>query len=174
MFRSSHRLQSSSFLGLPCDRILNMNHKKKLQWSLWVVIRYHSGGRGRGAAGLYFFEQALLDPQQVLVRGIKERLLGGSWVVISRVTSPLIWIVTTVTLLVTPLITTHEPPSTPLSPTGAHQLAFFGVCLTVSVAHGSAPLIGLWKFMTPKPPQIYSGGFISAGNPEPPTPKPKP
>ena len=38
------------------------------------------------------------------------RLLGGSWVVISRVRviSPLIWIVT---LLITPLITTHEPPS---------------------------------------------------------------
>ena len=75
-----------------------MNHKKKLQWSLWVVIRYHSGGRGRGAAGLYFFEQGLLDPQQVLVRGIKERLLGGSWVVISRVISPLIWVISIVIL----------------------------------------------------------------------------
>ena len=31
--------------------------------------------------------------------------LGGSWVVISRVISPLIWLVT---LLITPLITTHE------------------------------------------------------------------
>ena len=38
-------------------------------------------------------------------------LLGGSWVVISRVISPLIWVISTVTLLVTPLITTHEPPS---------------------------------------------------------------
>ena len=35
-------------------------------------------------------------------------VLGGSWVVISRVISPLIWIVT---LLITPLIATHEPPS---------------------------------------------------------------
>ena len=36
-------------------------------------------------------------------------LLGGSWVVISRVNyKSLIWIVT---LLITPLITTHEPPS---------------------------------------------------------------
>ena len=35
-------------------------------------------------------------------------MLGGSWVDISRVKSPLIWIVT---LLITPLITTHEPPS---------------------------------------------------------------
>ena len=38
-------------------------------------------------------------------------LLGGSWVVISGVISPLIWSVTIVTLLTTPLITTHEPPS---------------------------------------------------------------
>ena len=37
-------------------------------------------------------------------------LLGGSWVVISGVISPLICIVT---LLITPFITTHEPPSKP-------------------------------------------------------------
>ena len=36
--------------------------------------------------------------------------LGGSWVVISGVISPLIWFSTIVTLLITPLITTHEPP----------------------------------------------------------------
>ena len=35
-------------------------------------------------------------------------VLGGSWVVISGVISPLICIVT---LLITPFITTHEPPS---------------------------------------------------------------
>ena len=38
-------------------------------------------------------------------------LLGGSWAVISMVISPLIWVITIVTLLITPLITTHEPPS---------------------------------------------------------------
>ena len=38
-------------------------------------------------------------------------LLGGSWVVKSGVKSPLIWVITIVTLLLTPLITTHEPPS---------------------------------------------------------------
>ena len=31
----THRLQSSSFLGLPY-RVLNINHKKELLWSLWV------------------------------------------------------------------------------------------------------------------------------------------
>ena len=40
-----------------------------------------------------------------------EGLLGGSWVVISGVISPLIWVITIVTLLITPLITTHELPS---------------------------------------------------------------
>ena len=39
-------------------------------------------------------------------------VLGGSWVVIRGVISPLIWVINTVTLLITPLITTHEPPST--------------------------------------------------------------
>ena len=40
-----------------------------------------------------------------------ETLLGGSWVVIRRVISPLIWVISIVTLLITLLITTHEPPS---------------------------------------------------------------
>ena len=38
-------------------------------------------------------------------------LLGGSWVVISVVTCPLIWVISIVTLLINVLITTHEPPS---------------------------------------------------------------
>ena len=33
--------------------------------------------------------------------------LGGSWVVISGVTGLLLWVITIVTLLITPLITTH-------------------------------------------------------------------
>ena len=32
----THRLHSNSFLGLPY-RIPNMNHKKELLWSLWVL-----------------------------------------------------------------------------------------------------------------------------------------
>ena len=32
-------------------------------------------------------------------------------VVVSRVISPLIWVISIVTLLITTLITTHEPPS---------------------------------------------------------------
>ena len=45
--------------------------------------------------------------RHLIVSGI----LGGSWVDISRVISPLIWVISTATLLITPLITTHEPPS---------------------------------------------------------------
>ena len=42
-------------------------------------------------------------------------LLGGSWVVINGVRSPLIWVISIVTLLITPLTTTHEAPSTVLN-----------------------------------------------------------
>ena len=37
--------------------------------------------------------------------------LGGSWAVAGGVISPVTWAVTTVTALITPLITAHEPPS---------------------------------------------------------------
>ena len=47
-------------------------------------------------------------------------MLGGSWVVISRVINPLIWVITIVNPIITPLITTHEPPSVELP--GLHQL----------------------------------------------------
>ena len=39
------------------------------------------------------------------------RVLGGSWVDISGLTSPLTWVITIVTALITPFIPTHEPPS---------------------------------------------------------------
>ena len=39
----------------------------------------------------------------LFVRGLLGNLLGGSWVVISRVISPLIWVIITVSLLITPL-----------------------------------------------------------------------
>ena len=39
-------------------------------------------------------------------------ILGGSWVVLlSREVSPRRGVISIVTLLITPLITTHEPPS---------------------------------------------------------------
>ena len=50
---------------------------------------------------------------ECLTEGSPQTLLGGSWVVISGVISPLIWVVSIATLLITPLTTTHEPPSRP-------------------------------------------------------------
>ena len=44
---------------------------------------------------------------------VLQNLPGGSRVDISGVISPLSWVITLVTLLITPLITTHEPPSKP-------------------------------------------------------------
>ena len=44
--------------------------------------------------------------------GFGVRVCLKSWVVISGVISPPIWVTIIVALLATPLITTHEPPST--------------------------------------------------------------
>ena len=38
-------------------------------------------------------------------------LLGGSQLVISGVICPLIWVITIVTLFITPLLTSHDSPS---------------------------------------------------------------
>ena len=38
-------------------------------------------------------------------------ILGGSWVVISGVIGPVIWVISIVILFIVPLITTHGPPS---------------------------------------------------------------
>ena len=46
--------------------------------------------------------------------------LGGSWVVISGVRSPLIWVISIVTLLITLLIATYVPPSSVCYPGAPH------------------------------------------------------
>ena len=46
----------------------------------------------------------------IVCKGLQD-VVGGSWEVISGVISTLIWVITIATLLITPLITTHEPPS---------------------------------------------------------------
>ena len=53
----------------------------------------------------------LAQKRECIDSPIESSLLGGSWVVISRFISPLIWVIAIVTLIITPLITTHEPPS---------------------------------------------------------------
>ena len=57
-----------------------------------------SGGRGRVEVSV----EGLVSPL---------KLLGGSWVVISRVISPLMWVISIATLFVSLLITTPEAPS---------------------------------------------------------------
>ena len=52
------------------------------------------------------------SPHSAKIQTLKA-LLGGSWAVISWVISPLIWVMTLVILLITLLITTHEPPIRP-------------------------------------------------------------
>ena len=44
---------------------------------------------------------------------LQETLLGGSWVVVSRVRSKITIVIAHISGLRTPLITTHEPPSKP-------------------------------------------------------------
>ena len=69
--------------------------------------------RCRRASGGAF--RRALTTRMGLVEGLGlgwgDPILRGSWVVISGVTSPLVKDITAVTLLITPLITTHEPPS---------------------------------------------------------------
>ena len=47
-----------------------------------------------------------------MLRVINRSILGGPWVVIIWALSPRVWVITTVTLLITLLTTTHERPST--------------------------------------------------------------
>ena len=56
------------------------------------------------------------EPLKILYLGfssknLRTKVLGGSSVVISGVISPLTWVISIVTLLITLLMTTYEPPS---------------------------------------------------------------
>ena len=62
-------------------------------------------------------------------------ILGGSWVVRSGgVISPLVWVITVVTLLIAPLITTHEPASR-FRRSQLHTANFLAI-LAVKLLHG--------------------------------------
>ena len=49
-----------------------------------------------------------LSPDATESRNANSSQLGGSWVVISGVISPLVWVIIMVTLLITPCITTQK------------------------------------------------------------------
>ena len=53
------------------------------------------------------------SPKVERIVDFAHRLLGGSCVVISGAISPLIWVISIVTLFITLLVATYEPPSRP-------------------------------------------------------------
>ena len=59
--------------------------------------------------------QRLCKPMRIL-------LLGGSRVVIHGLISLLLWVISIVTLLITLLITIHEPPSIALNPLPLYRI----------------------------------------------------
>ena len=105
----THRPLSSSFLWF-IFRILQGNPKKELLRGLWVDLSHATSsvvGLSVPAAGVFppWRCHRLWNP------GFPKDILGGSWIVISGLASPQIQVLTIATLLLTPLITTREPPS---------------------------------------------------------------
>ena len=80
---------------------------------------------------------------------LSETLLGGSWVVIHGIISPLIQIINIVTLLITSLRTTHEPPSRRNSRSLGHVVQVLNLP-SATPSHRDGP--GLWGFQ-------YFGGL---------------
>ena len=64
----------------------------------------------------------------------------------SGVTSPLIWVISIVTLLITPLITTHEPPSTMTGSHGDSDAREATSPVRPEESISSSPA-GTWRFM---------------------------
>ena len=85
------------------------------KWGCGVPFRVPS----KGSIGVFRGSGVVISGVvSLLIWVITMVLPGGSWVVISGVVSPLIWVISKVTIvithtrgLITPLITTHEPPS---------------------------------------------------------------
>ena len=86
-------------------------------------------------------------------------LLGGSWVVVSGVISLLIWVIAIVTLLITSLITTHEPPSIVSTgqATGKHPHRGAGVSVRLrGQRHSKSTEAKFWGTLNPKPQTLNS------------------
>ena len=74
-------------------------------WGVKIADGFPRRLTTRGAGGKTLNPKQTLNPEPTL--NPKPSLLGGSWVVISRVTI----LITHIRGLIAPLITTHEPPS---------------------------------------------------------------
>ena len=103
--------QGKLFMVPPRESLLHIGEAKEL-----VVKQFNTCTRAvieiRVPDALYKGNRLLLGSKKWNPNLESRELLGGSGVVISGVTSPLIWIVSIVTTLITLLISTHEPPST--------------------------------------------------------------
>ena len=82
-----------------------------------------------------------LGARRVRISGVT---LGGSWVVISGVISPLRWVISRVTLLITLLIATHEPPGSSRIPAATSEAS--------SQVHGEAEQLGMHEEISPPAP----------------------
>ena len=81
----------------------------------WVSCRdlgFCSEAEKLGGTAQYSAHPVFSKLKDRALAGPRSMLLGGSWVVIRGVRSPLIWVIMRVTLLITPLTTPPEPPST--------------------------------------------------------------
>ena len=88
----THRLHSSSFLGLPY-RILNIQHKKEVLWS----------PMGRQRAASTGDHQISSRPGERAALFSMKWILGGSWVATSRVISTVTIAITYIMGLLPPL-----------------------------------------------------------------------
>ena len=88
-------------------------------WTLWLIhLPRHRKRPARRRLRLSEFapRAAFWGVGLREVSSLQLRLLGGSWVVISRVISRVAILITHIRGLITPLITTHEPPSNGYAP----------------------------------------------------------
>ena len=75
-------------------------------------------------------------------------ILGGSWVVVNGVISPLIWVISIVTVLTTPLVTAHEPPSGAYRRVDPQGVMLLGLRECAQGARGGSRMLSLkpWSF----------------------------
>ena len=120
------RFPSSTILPLLFSGLLIKNLGKRVPLlfgdhsGTWNLANPQSGSKpsqpNRGANAWGIAVEAGRDSLVSRARSLQSSALGGSSVAVSGVLSPLIWLRSTATRLISPSITTHEPPSTLQTP----------------------------------------------------------